>query len=320
VTSRLVNLAGIAIGVAGLAFIGVSISREREEIRDALTAAQPGWLAVAGVFGLAAMTTIGINWLVILRAGGGTAPWRRGLSWFFVGQLGKYVPGGIWPIVGQAELAHRGRTPRSLAYRSTALSMVTTLLGALAVAAVAGLVAPAGTRVLPALTAVGLVVGFIALATPSVRSALHRLADRMTSRELRLPGAVWLAGIVLRYVPAWIFFSGMNVSSVWALGGPRDAGTIVTLVYVTCMSWAAGFVIVGLPGGLGVREAVFVSMATAPLGAGVAVSAAVVSRVISIAVDSLGAAIAAPVARCAPPGSPPAGHDEPETCNHYAAP
>ena len=84
---------------------------------------------------------------------GAPAPWRRGLGWFFVGQLGKYVPGGIWPIVGQAELAARDGVTRSTAYRSTALSMVATLLGAAAVAAAAGLVAPSGSRAIPALLA-----------------------------------------------------------------------------------------------------------------------------------------------------------------------
>ena len=64
------------------------------------------------------------------------------MSWFFVGQLGKYVPGGIWPVVGQAELARRGGTTRGIAYSATAMSMVATFLGAATVAAVTGLIAP----------------------------------------------------------------------------------------------------------------------------------------------------------------------------------
>jgi uncharacterized membrane protein YbhN (UPF0104 family) len=319
VRSRLLNLVGIAIGVAGLVFIGIRIAREREAIEDALADADPLWLVVALLSGIAAMTTIGANWLVILRDGGGVAPWRRGMAWFFVGQLGKYVPGGIWPVVGQAELAHRDHTPRSLAYWSTALSMLATLLGALTVAAVTGVAAPARTRVLPALLAAGLVIGFAALAAPPLRVRLHRLADRVTERELRLPEAPWFAGIVARYVPAWVLFAGMNVCSAWALGGPQDASTTTTLIYATCVSWAAGFVIIGLPGGLGVREAVFVSMMTGPLGAGVAVSVAVVSRVVSIAVDLLGAAVSVPVGRSAPP-VPPADRSEPAGPTRYAAP
>ncbi|HYN34491.1 MAG TPA: lysylphosphatidylglycerol synthase transmembrane domain-containing protein, partial [Ilumatobacteraceae bacterium] len=258
--SRLVNLLGVAIGIAGLTFVAVRIVQDREEIADALASSDPVWLVVAVLFGLAAMTLLGVNWLLIVRHGGAPAPWRRGLYWFFVGQLGKYVPGGIWPIVGQAELAHRDRTPRPVAYWSTAMSMVATLLGAVGVAAISGLVSPAGSRLVPILFGIGLIVGFAALASERVRTALHRLADRiadrLTGRELRLPDARWLAGIVARYLPVWVLFSGMSIFSARALGVPLDTDLVVTLIYATCVSWIAGFVIIGLPGGLGVREAV----------------------------------------------------------------
>ena len=300
-SSRLTNLIGIAIGLAGLAFVGIRIVQDREEIADALSSADPSWLVAALLSGLAAMALLGLNWLAIIRHGGAPAPWRRGLYWFFVGQLGKYVPGGIWPIVGQAELAHRDRTPRGIAYWSTALSMVTTLLGAAIVAAVTGLTAPPNSRILPFLFTIALVGGGVALATPRVRELIHRTADRTTSRELRLPEARWFAGIVARYLPAWVLFAGMNVFTVRALGGSLDGEFVVTLIYATCVSWIAGFVIIGLPGGLGVREAVFISMMTGPLGAGLAVSVAVVSRVVSVAVDLLGAAVSVPIGRSAPP-------------------
>ena len=97
----------------------------------------------------------------------------------------------------------------------------------------------------------------------------------------------------------------MNIFCVQALGGSLDASLVVTLIYATCVSWIAGFVIIGLPGGLGVREAVFISLMTAPLGAGLAVSVAVISRVVSVAVDLLGAAISVPVSRTAPPLNAP---------------
>lgn len=297
--SRLANLIGVAIGLAGLAFVGVRIVSDRDEIADALSTADPIWIVVAVACGLAAMSALGLNWLGIIRHGGSPAPWRRGLSWFFVGQLGKYVPGGIWPIVGQAELAHRDRTPRPLAYSSTATSMVAMLFGATATAALAGLASPAGSRLIPALSGIAVILGLLALASSRVRASLHRLSDRITNRELRLPEAGWFVTLVSRYVPAWVLFAGMNIFCVQALGGSLDTSLVITLVYATCVSWIAGFVIIGLPGGLGVREAVFISLMTAPLGAGLAVSVAVISRVVSVAVDLLGAAISVPVSRTA---------------------
>ena len=319
--SRLVNLVGIAIGVAGIAFVTRRIVRDRTEIADALSSAEPGWLAVGGATGLIAMALISANWLLILRRAGAAAPWRRGMSWFFVGQLGKYVPGGIWPIVGQAELAHRGAIPRSAAYFSTAMSMIATLLGAATVAAIAGLTSPTDGRLLPAGIAVILVVSFAALAVPAARSVANDLARRVTTRELRLPDPRWFTLLVVRHVPVWLAFAGINVFAIVALGTDLDTALVVELIYVTCISWMAGFVVVGVPGGIGVRETIFISMTTASLGAGVAVSAAVLSRVVSIVVDLIGAAVSVSIARTAPVTVPPAHSGaEQHTLDRYAAP
>jgi uncharacterized membrane protein YbhN (UPF0104 family) len=320
---RLANLIGIVIGAAGLAFVVHRIVRDRAEIADALSSARLGWLVAGGGTGLIAMTLIGINWLTILHRAGAAAPWRHGMSWFFVGQLGKYVPGGIWPVVGQAELARRSGTTRGIAYSSTAMSMVATFLGAATVAAVTGLIAPVDGRLLPTAIGVALVAGFVALTTPMIRSALDRAAHRVTRRELRLPDARWFTLLVARHVPVWVSFAGMSVFAAVALGVDLDAELVVELIFVTCVSWMAGFVIVGVPGGLGVREAVFISMTTALLGAGVAVSAAVLSRVVSIAVDLGGAALSVALARTAPTPAPAPGPDDrsdPDTADRYAAP
>ncbi len=317
--SRLVNIIGIAIGVAGIAFVVRRVVRDRSEIADALSTANLAWLVVGGIAGLFAMALIGVNWLLILRHTGAAAPWRRGMSWFFVGQLGKYVPGGIWPIVGQAELAHRGATPRGAAYFSTAMSMVATFLGAATVAAVAGLISPSDGRLLPSVIACALVVAFAVLAIPAARSALDRLARRATRRELGLPDPRWFGLLVVRHVPVWLSFAGMNIFAVVALGSDLDGSLVVTLVFATCVSWMAGFVVVGVPGGIGVRETVFISMTTAPLGAGVAVSAAVLSRVVSIAVDLAGAAVSVPIART-DPSTADDGRGDQATTDRYAAP
>jgi len=298
--SRLVNLVGIVIGVAGIAFVTTRIVRDRDAIADAMSSAEVGWLVVGGAAGTIAMALIGLNWLWILRQKGAAAPWRRGMAWFFVGQLGKYVPGGIWPIVGQAELAHRDATPRGAAYSSTAMSMVATFLGAASVAAITGLVTPTDHRLVSAALVVLLALLLAAIAVPAVGRAIDHFTRRFTTRELRLPEPRWFALLVARHLPVWFAFAGMNVFAVVALGVDVDGPLVVELIFVTCVSWMAGFVVVGVPGGIGVRETIFISMTTATLGAGVAVSAAVLSRVVSIAVDLLGAAVSATVARTAP--------------------
>ena len=60
------------------------------------------------------------------------------------------------------------------------------------------------------------------------------------------------------------------------------------IAFAACLSWFVGFVVIGLLGGLGVRESVFVELAGS-LDPGVAAAVALVSRMVFVVVDVAGA-------------------------------
>lgn len=303
-TRRLGSLIGVLIGVGGIAFVAVRIARDRDDFAEALTSADLRWLLVALVAGLAAMAVIAVNWVGLLARRGVWFRLRDGCGFFFLGQLGKYVPGGIWPVVGQAELARRGGADRSDAYAATVTSMVATLLGAAALSALSGVVSPNARWPIAGALALGLFAGLVVASLRAVRALVEKVTTSVLRRRVLLPAPRLLVDQTLRHVPTWVMFSVMNVCVVVAFDGDVSAGIVFDVSFVTCLSWMAGFVIVGLPGGIGVREAVFVSLATAPLGAGLAVSVAVTSRLVTLAVDLLAAAVCVPgtLARRPDPG------------------
>jgi uncharacterized membrane protein YbhN (UPF0104 family) len=85
-------------------------------------------------------------------------------------------------------------------------------------------------------------------------------------------------------------------TSVTASAFGADIG-IAHMLFITSASWLAGFVVVGVPGGIGIRESVFIALAGTALTPGVAVSLALASRVVFIAVDLVGALVANIIAR-----------------------
>lgn len=302
----LVNLLGVAIGLAGLGFVGYRIARDWDELTATLDSARPAWLVAAVVAGLVSMSAIGVNWLSLIRRRGHAARPQRGLSWFFIGQLGKYVPGGIWPVVGQAELAARNGTDRRSAYLATASSMTFTLLAAVAVAAICGLASPYDRALTAALLAVGIVVVLVSLVVPRLRAWLVRAAAAVTrgrGGRVELPEAPVVAEYTLRHLPVWVMFGLMYICVFVALGGDLDLGLAVDLVFASALSWIVGFVIIGVPGGIGVRESVFVGLMTGPIGATLALSVAVAARLVTIGVDLSGALGAACLARFSTSGS-----------------
>jgi uncharacterized membrane protein YbhN (UPF0104 family) len=201
-----------------------------------------------------------------------------------VGEIGKYLPGTVWPILGRAELARRGGVPRATAYHSVALSL---LLLYLACAVLGGaLVGPLAVVVLAA---------GVVLLHPAVIERALVLARRVTGRQLDLvvPSLRTSAVLVSAYLPAWLLIG----SATWAVARALDPGAQwADVVPATAASWLVGFLAVPVPGGVGVREATFIA-AVGDLAPGIAPAAAVVARLVFVAVDAVGAVALAPMAR-----------------------
>lgn len=291
--AKLASFAGILIGIAGVAFVIRTILTKREEVGDAFAQLNGITLIASLLLGLSAMTLIGYVWTRMLVTRGHHAPPRSAMAWYFAGQLGKYVPGGIWPIVGRAELAVRGGVPRPDAYAATGLSMVTTYLAAALAICVGSLVSWTYPLV-GILGLAGFLVGFLAFSNTTLRRRVLAILNRVSPRATALTEPRRLLILTLTHLPAWILMSLSTTVTASAFGA--DIG-IAHMLFITSVSWLAGFVVVGVPGGIGVRESVFTALAGTALTPGVAVSLALASRVVFIAVDLVGALVANIIAR-----------------------
>lgn len=284
---------GIAIGVAGVAFVIKTLVSKWDEVSNAFSQVNAINLALSLLLGLAAMTSIGWIWVTMIIARSHNVRHRNAMAWYFTGQLGKYVPGGIWPIVGRAELAVRNGIPRRDAYASTGLSLVTTYAAAVVAIAI-GAASTSGHRLIAVLIAFGLVTAYVAFAQPSLRSVIIRIASRVTSSASSLTDPKRVVRLTVLHVPAWLLMSLSTSVTATAFGAHIG---IADMLFITTTSWLAGFVVVGVPGGIGVREAVFTSLAGGIIGTPMAVSLALMSRVVFIAVDLTGALVSSVISR-----------------------
>ena len=291
--ARLASVGGILIGIAGIAFVVRTIITKRTEVSEAFSHLNGFTLIASLLLGLSAMTLIGYLWTRMLVTKGHHAPPRSAMAWYFAGQLGKYVPGGIWPIVGRAELATRGGVPRSDAYAATGLSMVTTYLAA-ALAICIGSLLSWSYPVAGIVGLAALALGFMTFSNSTLRAKVLSLLNRVSPRASALTEPRRLLVLTITHLPAWILMSLSTSVTATAFGA--DIG-ITHMLFITSASWLAGFVVVGVPGGIGVRESVFTALAGTALNPGLAVSLALASRVVFIAVDLLGALAANIVAK-----------------------
>ena len=126
-------------------------------------------------------------------------------------------------------------------------------------------------------------------ALPQLRTGLGRSASAISRRPVELPDA---PVVVRLHPPARSGVGHVRSDEHLRVGRARgrsiDAGLAVDLVFASALSWIVGFVVIGVPGGIGVRETVFVGLMTGPLGATLALSVAVTSRLVTVAVDLTG--------------------------------
>lgn len=291
--ARISSLLGVAIGIAGVAFVAKTLVSKWDEVSNAFIQVDAINLVLSLLLGLAAMTSIGWIWVTMIVARSHNVRHRNAMSWYFTGQLGKYVPGGIWPIVGRAELAVRHGIPRLDAYASTGLSLVTTYAAAVVTIGI-GAATTTGHRLIAVLIAAGLFVSYAAFSQQSLRAVIIRIATRVSSSASSLTDPKRLARLTVLHIPAWILMSLSTSVTATAFGAKIS---IADMLFITTTSWLAGFVVVGVPGGIGVREAVFTSLAGGIIGTPLAVSLALMSRVVFIAVDLTGALVSSVISR-----------------------
>src|SRR6187431_2336890 len=119
------TVVGIAVGGAALVFVVVAITSAWSEVRDQITHASAGWLVAALAAAAVAMVWIAgcWSWAFVLVGPESQQKRQRVVAWYFAGEIGKYVPGGIWTVVGRGELARRSGVAGSLAYASVGLSL-----------------------------------------------------------------------------------------------------------------------------------------------------------------------------------------------------
>ncbi len=285
-------LVGVLVGGTCIVFVVGRMTQQWSEVRDQVADAEIVWIVLALLSAAAGMAWIAACWRRAIALLGPPPARRHTIAWYFAGEIGKYVPGGVWPVLGRGELARRGGLPRHRAYPSVGLSLAALYLAALVLATVLVPLDLAKQAESPAALALLLLLpaGILAL-HPKVLGWARSLLVRFTGRgaEIAIPPWGATVAVVLSYVPAWIFIWAATWCTARAI---LPDPPVLRIGIATTLSWTAGFAAVPVPAGAGVREAVFVASSGLPAGIGATI--AIGSRLVFLTVDVAGAALTAP--------------------------
>ncbi len=283
---------GFLVVVAVLAVYWV-YSR-REEVGSALRRVN-AW----SVLGALVLASIGAwsgvpAWRELLASLGSRLRLRDAQRVFLMGQLGKYIPGGVWTVLAQASMAHELRVPRARSGTASLMAILLAIVTAFGLGAVLLLIS--GRDVLGKYGwALLLVVPVLALLQPDVMVLVGRLASRVTGRNVRLER---IPERTLLSAAAWLAAGQVvNGLQVLLLAGPIAGKYPPALLMIGLFSFAsaAGLLVPIAPAGVGIREVILVFGLMRFMDNGSALLVVLMSRLVVTIADfglaAMGAAI-----------------------------
>jgi glycosyltransferase 2 family protein len=246
----------IAFGVAVFAFGVVFVASRWNKLSGALGQAKPGWIVAALLFAMLGQWAAVLGFRAVLAASSRWLPIVDVAQVFFVSQLGKYIPGSVWPIVAVTEMCRRYGVVR----RAAAIAGLLALLFSVVTGGVFGIV-----LVLVGASGGAAGLWWLVLLVPVAFAAVHPRVVVATVNFLlrvvrRAPVELDLTGAALRGslgwpLVSWLFLGLQCWALVVALGGPVLT-SLAASIGGFALAYAAGTLFVPAPAGAGVREAV----------------------------------------------------------------
>jgi uncharacterized membrane protein YbhN (UPF0104 family) len=204
-----------------------------------------------------------LQWRRVLKAFGHKLPIGPSIRIWATSELARYLPGSIWQVVGRVYLIKPYGVSGSITSTTQILELCIFLLANLILAI--GCLLWYGAKIAPEARAWFIVA--IAL-TPALALALHPkvfywvvnrvlrslkkppIVQRLRGKSLIRMLAVVMIGLVWQSLAVFVILDpvlGLKLDWMWVVVGAY------------CLAWCAGFLAFWAPGGLGVRELVFVA-------------------------------------------------------------
>ncbi len=286
----------LIVAMVGWAFFKALSDLQRHELHW-----EPAWLIVSGVLYLVGIGPSALYWWWLLRSLGQPISLGSAVRAYYIGHLGKYVPGKAMVIVLRTALVRRpnvrtGVVALTVAYEGLTMMASGAVTAIVLVAFTVGDPWDYALRVLVLLPA-------IVLTVPAVFNPLvQRVANRFRGTDAGpLPPfrtTTLLVGLALNGV-GWVVLGG----SLWAAVAAVSEYDLALRTLAECTAFISIAAVVGFytpaPGGLGAREGVLLLLLTPAIGNGPAGLVALLLRlawivsevVVSMALYPLGWAV-----------------------------
>jgi glycosyltransferase 2 family protein len=286
-------IAGAVVIVVVVVAAAVAVYREWHSFADTLRRVGAGSMILSLLAGLVGVAATFPMWREVLHGLGVTMPWGTGSRIFFTSQLGKYLPGSVWPVVMQMEAGRaRGASRRTMLAANLITLVMSCTLGLIVACVLLPLYdAHALRKYWWALLALPFLVALLhPRAMPALLDRAFALIGRAplgerldVSSELRAAGWSLLSWLGL----------GAHLAVLCVALGHGGISTFLLATGGMALAFSLGVLFIPAPAGAGVRDVVLTLVLRTMFSSGQALAVVVASRVILIVCDLVLAAVAA---------------------------
>jgi hypothetical protein len=290
-TSRRRELFSALVLVLVLLAVAVVVSRNWQSFIDSIDKIGIGGLGLSLAAAVIGVVGNYLQWRSVLIGLKVRFGLIEGARVFFVSQLGKYLPGSLWPIVMQMEAGRRRGASRKT---MLAANLITVLLSLCMGLVLAALLLPFSS---PATLhrfwwALAVLPLLLVLAHPRSFPFLLDRVLKVTRREpldVRMTGSATMTALGWSTL-SWIAFGAHQAVLAAAVSKP-SLGLLALCIGGMGLAVSAGILFLPAPAGAGMREVVLGFVLLSALTSGQVVAVVVASRVIILLADLLLAAL-----------------------------
>ena len=213
-----------------------------------------------------------IGWNLILKLLKSNIPQKSASGIYFISQLGRYIPGKIWYILGRVGMTRKYNIPKRIIILSGFLELVLVMASASIIFLLALIFFPIIPEIQTYLPYLAILIVLILIGIHPISLNLILKILKKTEIKIKL-SYIKILLTLLFFILVWaikgIAFYYL-ISSITLL----DISNLFWVISVFSISWVIGYLILITPGGIGAREGLIVYLLTPlfPLPITVAIS------------------------------------------------
>lgn len=268
-------------------YVWITVHANWAQVRGYSWDFNPALMGVSALMFWAAYAYLAWVWGKVLEYTGHGVSYRDAWDTYYIGNLGRYIPGKVWTIAGTAWIADRRGLPAAKTGTASVFAQAYSIISSFVFLAFFLIIKGAHVDGLDFRWLIPLIIVFtvVFIIPHNMEWLINRMLSALGRDSISLGLTVGKASrIVCWYFISWLLF-GVAYWLFMAAVTNDSSLSLVILTAVFSAAYVGGFLAIFVPGGLGVREGLMSVMLAGTVPQAVGILTAFLVRLLVTAIE-----------------------------------